>query len=217
MTNQTENRQAFINRLQGHFSDEDIAQIMFAYDLSKEAHRTQTRQQGGRYFEHPRAGCIILMDELSLYDKELIISFLFHDVGEDTPMLGNSKTSYDLFVQTAKFRLTTLFGGAVADVVIRLTKPEIDEIRFHSKEELYAYYIEELQKSEDAILLKAVDRLHNLRSLPANRVEWIKKQLNETQSVYMPIFSSVQGERKAYANVLVSKIKSQMITLQASL
>lgn len=158
-----ENRQTFLDRLQGHFSQTDIDLIEFAYDLAKEAHRTQKRDRGGRYFEHPRAGCIIMMDELGLYDKDMLIAFLFHDVGEDTPLLGNRNEYYDDFISKAKFRLGLLFGDKVADIVIRLTKPEIDEKRFFSKEETTTYYNSELLKSEEAIVGKEIDRLHNLR------------------------------------------------------
>ena len=96
-------------------------------------------------------------------------------VGEGTPMLGNVTESYDEFVQKARFRLTKLFGEKVADTVIRLTKPSVDNSRFNNKTEVYDFYLEELKKSEDAILLKMVGRLHNLRSLPGNQAEKNKK------------------------------------------
>ena len=155
------------------------------------------------------------MDELGLYDRDLIIILLFHDIGEDTPMLGNAKKSYDEFVRTAKFRLNILFNSVVSDTVIRLTKPEIDTIRFHTKDEVYAYYIVEMKKSERAIIGKMIDRLHNLRSLPVDKIAWIKKQLDETGVVYMPIFTSVEGEFQEYAKILVSKIETQMQVLQS--
>ena len=215
----TENRQTFLARLQGHFSQNDIDLIELAYDLSKEAHRTQKRDRGGRYFEHPRSGCLIMMDELGLYDRDLIIGFLFHDVGEDTPLLGNRVNSYEEFVQKAKFRLTKLFGEKVADTVIRLTKPEVDDIKFFSKEESLDFYHDEMLKSEEAIFGKELDRLHNLRTLLGSgyKSPKIAKTVKETEEVYLPIFESIQGPLKKYSEILVQKIKLELENLKASL
>jgi GTP pyrophosphokinase len=209
-----ENRETFFKRLEGKLSKEEIQDIDFAYDISKEAHRTAVRDEGMRYFEHPRAGCLIMTDELGLYDRDLLISFLLHDVGEDTPMFGNITKSYDEFRKKAEFRLQKLFGEKVADTVIRLTKPSIDNVKFHSKEEVYDFYLEELKKSEDAILGKMVDRLHNLRTLTTNKPDKIKRQVEETESKYIPIFDSVSGERKQYVEILLSKIKDQLTILK---
>ncbi len=215
----TENRKTFLDRLEGHFSQEDINLIEFAYDLSKEAHRTQKRDRGGRYFEHPRAGCLIMMDELGLYDKDLIISFLFHDVGEDTPLIGNRIDSYEDFVIKAKFRLNLMFGDKVADTIIRLTKPEIDQIKFFTKEECLHYYEKELAKSNEAIFGKELDRLHNLRTVIGSgwKASKIEKLIVETESVYLSIFNSVSGPLKNHSEVLISKIKTELKALKASI
>jgi guanosine-3',5'-bis(diphosphate) 3'-pyrophosphohydrolase len=191
-----ENRKTFLKRFKGKFSNEEMEDIDFAYDLAKEAHRPSLRDDGVRYFEHPRSGVLIMTDELGLYDRDLIISFLLHDVGEDTALLGNINKSYDEFKAKAIFRLTKIFSEKVADNVLRLTKPSVDNMRFKNKAEVYEFYLAELAKSEDAILLKMIDRLHNLRSLPGNNPEKIKRQIEETGSKLMPIFESVKGERK---------------------
>ena len=211
----SENRATFLKRLEGRFSEEEIENIDFAYDLAKEAHRTAVRDEGMRYFEHPRSGCLIMIDELGLYDRDLLISFLLHDVGEDTPMFGNVTKSYDVFVEKARLRLTKLFGEKVADTVIRLTKPSVENVRFNSKQETFDFYVKELAKNEDAVLLKMVDRLHNLRTLPSDKPEKIEKQIRETRDVLLPIFEAVSGERKQYAEILVGKIKEQLAILEA--
>lgn len=210
-----ENRGTFLKRLEKKFSKKEIENIDFAYDLAKEAHRTAVRDEGMRYFEHPRSGCLIMTDELGLYDRDLLISFLLHDVGEDTPMFGNVTKSYDEFVRKARLRLIKLFGEKVADIVIRLTKPSVENIRFSSKQEAFDFYVKELGKNEDAVLLKMVDRLHNLRTLPADKPEKIEKQIRETREVFLPIFEAVSGERKKYAEVLAEKIKEQLAVLEA--
>lgn len=212
-----ENRLTFINRLIPHHDQAMIDLIMFAYDISKEAHRTQKRQKGGRYFEHPRAGCIILMDELSVYEPELIISFLLHDVGEDTPLFGNVIDGHAEFIRTAQFRISKIFGSHVADTVIRLTKPHVDELSkdFTSKDAMMHHYLTELAKNEDAVVGKAIDRLHNLRA-PSPRAGWAEKQIKETRELLLPLFASVQGSRKQMVQQIIVKIESQIAYLETS-
>lgn len=212
-----ETRTTFIERLQNHFSQSDIQLIEYAYDLAKSAHRTQNRDSGERYFEHPRAGCLILMDELGLYDRNLLIAFLLHDVGEDTALLGNVTKSYNEFVATAQFRVGLSFGAEITDIVIRLTKPSVDNIRFHSKSEAFDYYIAELKKSPAAIINKLVDRLHNLRSLPKNQKIKIGRQIDETELVYIPMINLVTGDYAPYANILKQKIQAELSKLKTSL
>lgn len=212
-----ETRTTFIARLQNRFSQSDIQLIEYAYDLSKSAHRTQNRDSGERYFEHPRAGCLILMDELGLYDRNLLIAFLLHDVGEDTALLGNVTKSYNEFVATAQFRVGLSFGAEITDIVIRLTKPSVDNIRFHSKSEAFDYYIAELKKSPAAIINKLVDRLHNLRSLPKNQKIKIGRQIDETELVYIPMINLVTGDYAPYANILKQKIQAELSKLKTSL
>lgn len=212
-----ETRTTFIERLQNHFSQSDIQLIEYAYDLAKSAHRTQNRDSGERYFEHPRAGCLILMDELGLYDRDLLIGFLLHDVGEDTALLGNVTKSYGEFITTAQFRIGLSFGPEITDIVIRLTKPSVDNIRFHSKSEAFDYYISELKKSPAAMVDKLVDRLHNLRSLPRNQKAKIQRQIDETESVYIPMIDLVTGDYAPYANILKQKIQVELSKLKTSL
>lgn len=208
-----ETRKTFLDRLEGKFTKEEIEDIEFAYDIAKESHRTAVRDQGMRYFEHPREGCLIMTDELGLFDKDILISFLLHDVGEDTPMFGNIIKSYDEFVTKAKYRITKLFGSHVSDTVIRLSSPYVDNIKFHSKEEAHKFYLEELKKSEDAVLCKMVDRLHNLRTLSSCKPEKIIRKIEETENDYMPIFRGVEGKRNEFSKILLSKIQDTLLQL----
>lgn len=209
-----ENRQTFLNRLIPHLNQTDIDLIMFAYDLSKEAHRTHHRKQGGRYFEHPRAGCIILMDELGTYEPNLLIAFLLHDVGEDTPLFGNVTQDYAEFKRTATFRIARIFGAHVADTVIRLTKPHL--AHFPSKAAMMDSYLTDLVGNDDALIGKAVDRLHNLRTLPKSNPRWITAQVRETQTLLIPVFQTAQEPRKELMDRLITKINAQIQALEAS-
>ncbi|KKQ35824.1 MAG: RelA/SpoT family protein [Candidatus Nomurabacteria bacterium GW2011_GWB1_37_5] len=198
-TKQLENRETFVARLRKFTKDQaEIDEIMFAYDMAKEAHRTANRDSGERYFEHPRATALIMLDELKWFDKNSLIAMLLHDVGEDTPILGNVIKDYDEFIRTAKFRLGKTFNPEVAELVILLTKPSVDGKRFTNKAATADFYIKQLVKNPKALLLKMVDRLHNLRSLKTSTVEKTEKILKETIDVYLPIFEKLTSKKSNF-------------------
>jgi (p)ppGpp synthase/HD superfamily hydrolase len=206
-----ENRQTFMDRLKKCTNNQtETDMIMFAYDVSKEAHRTHKRDSGERYFEHPREGVLIMLDELNWYDCNAIISFLLHDVGEDSSLFGNVESDYDLFVKTAKSRLSSMFSEEISELVILLTKPEVDGKRFTSKLETFQFYTNEMSCSPKATLLKMVDRLHNLRSIGSLKYERKLKIVNETIAVYLPLFEKIKTDPLygAYAAQLLKEIAS---------
>ena len=192
-----ENRQTFIERLKRHSASSfDVDMIMLAYDVSKEAHRTRTRDSGERYFEHPRALVIIALDELGWYDRDVICALFLHDAGEDSPIFGNRTAGWDSFVSTATYRISRMFNENVAEIVIALTKPEVDGIRFFVKKETGEYYLSNIMKEEKVLRCKAIDRLHNLRTSGSDTLAVIKKSkrtLEETKEVYLPLFRKING------------------------
>ncbi len=163
--NSQENRRAFVCRLERSFSENDRESIMFAYDLSKYAHRGHFREVGPRYFEHPREMCLIVLDELKVVDRDALIAIFIHDVGEDVGLFGNIKElPYEKFEAVYKGRVSKIFGEDIAQRGLALIKPEVDNLRFLSKEEAMEFYIARLLKDRKACWLKMVDVLHNLRS-----------------------------------------------------
>lgn len=217
-TQTKENRATFEARLLKHFLQEDIDEIMFAYDVSKEAHRTHKRDTGERYFEHPRAGVLIILDELKWYDKDAIIAFLLHDTGEDTPLFGSNKTTYEEFVRIAKFRIERIFNEKVAKFVLALTKPFIDNVQFTNKKEVTEYYLNGLSEDLEISLLKKVDRLHNLRTSPTDldSIYKTRRTVKETIEVYLPLFKSIEAkdEKVKMKNSLIEKIEDECKRLE---
>lgn len=184
-----ENRNTFIERLKRcGASSSDVDMIMLAYDISKEAHRTHTRDSGERYFEHPRALAIIALDELNWYDRDVICALFLHDAGEDSPIFGNRSVGWDNFVRTAKYRIGRMFNEKIAEIVISLTKPEVDGIRFFLKKEATEYYLSNIVKEDKVLRCKAIDRLHNLRTLPNCTPRKIERMIAETEEKYIPLF-----------------------------
>lgn len=147
--------------------------IYIAYRLAKSAHKHQFRRSGAPYIEHP-VQIAYIAAQLSL-DATTISAALLHDVVEDTPYTYND--------------IKTLFGESVAELVDGVTK--LKQIKYNSREE---QQVENLRKmffamSKDirVIIIKLIDRLHNMRTLsfmPPKKQLLISK---ETLDVYAPL------------------------------
>lgn len=147
--------------------------IYVAYRLAKSAHSHQFRRSGEPYIEHP-VQIAYIAAQLSL-DATAISSALLHDVVEDTPYTYED--------------IETLFGENVAELVDGVTK--LRQIKYNTREE---QQVENLRKmffamSKDirVIMIKLIDRLHNMRTLnymPRAKQLMISK---ETLDVYAPL------------------------------
>jgi guanosine-3',5'-bis(diphosphate) 3'-pyrophosphohydrolase len=166
-----EDREKFFNRIV-FLPEADRMRIQLAYTLSKYAHRAQVRKELGpdgkplRYFEHVRRVTLVLLDELKIARAEMIVTALLHDGIEDTR---------DLTPDMIEFH----FGSDVGTLVKLLSKVPKEG------------YAERLFSFGDwrALVIKACDRLDNLRSLGASSREFRTKQVTETRKVYYPIFN----------------------------
>jgi GTP pyrophosphokinase len=79
-----ENAQRVFNAMEPRVSPADMARIREAYELAREAHKSQVRKSGEPYIFHPIAVACIVAEELMLGANPVIAAFL-HDVVEDTP------------------------------------------------------------------------------------------------------------------------------------
>ncbi len=160
--------------------------IYVAYRMAKAAHRNQKRKSGEPYIIHP-VQIAYIAAELSM-DNVAICAGLLHDVIEDTPY------TFDDIVM--------LFGKPVAEIVDGVTKLKKIQYRDHQDEQ-----VENLRKmffamSKDirVVMIKLIDRLHNMRTLdfmPREKQLYIAK---ETLDVYAPLAHRLG----------ISKIKSEL-------
>jgi len=156
--------------------------IKKALNFAIKAHKGQFRKSGEEYVIHP----ILVASITSFFsdNEDMIIAALLHDVVEDTEYEFK-----DIFLK---------FGADVAHLVEGLTK--ITDIREHSL--LPSSVIDEkLTKSAltfrnmliasikdiRVLVIKLCDRLHNLLTLDALRVDKQKRIAEETLLVYAPI------------------------------
>jgi GTP diphosphokinase / guanosine-3',5'-bis(diphosphate) 3'-diphosphatase len=152
--------------------NEERALIQKAYDFAYRVHLGQKRKSGEPYITHPLATALRLA-ELRL-DAPTIAAALLHDVCEDT----NCKNE----------DVKKEFGDEIAFLVEGVTK--LDRIRYKGTERS----AESLRKmflaiGEDIriVLLKLVDRLHNMETLKHLPPEKQKRIALETIEIYAPL------------------------------
>ena len=156
-----------------YFSPADIEQVWAAYRYAAIAHEGQTRRTGEPYISHPVAVACILA-KLHM-DLPTLLAALLHDVVEDTGV--------------AIAEISEKFGKQVGDLVEGLTK--LDKIEFQSAAAAQAENFRKmlLAMSQDVrvILVKLADRLHNMQTLEAMKLEKQKTIARETLEIYAPI------------------------------
>lgn len=147
--------------------------IYVAYLLAKKAHENQFRKSGDAYIVHPVAIAYIAA-ELSL-DATAITACLLHDVVEDTPYTLDDIKGF--------------FGEQVASLVDGVTK--LAKLKYSTLEEQQVENLRKMflamAKDIRVIMIKLIDRLHNMRTLKFMRPERQLEIARETLEVYAPL------------------------------
>ena len=151
----------------------DMSAIRRAYLFSAEAHSGQVRMSGEPYISHP-VKVAQAMAQLH-FDATTIIAGILHDVLEDTHI--------------TKHQLARKFGAEVAKIVDGVSK--IDHLQFETRESSQAANFQKMilamSKDPRVILLKLIDRLHNMRTLHYLPVHKQKLIARETLEIYAPV------------------------------
>jgi (p)ppGpp synthase/HD superfamily hydrolase len=160
-------RVEFLALLKNKVSKKDLLLIEDAYTLAKYGHRNQERDEGVRYFEHPKQVALVIIKELNIFDPEIIMMALLHDVMEDSFILSVGA-------------LKRLFGTRVTEGLDFLTKK--DDV---------ATYVARLDRCNDmgVLMVKFADRLHNLRTLDGCSEEKCDRKIKETKMSYIPLMT----------------------------
>ncbi|MFC0410426.1 RelA/SpoT family protein [Roseomonas elaeocarpi] len=159
----------------------DVAAIERAYEVARQAHEGQRRENGDPYIGHPLAVAQILAGYR--LDTATIVTALLHDTVEDTGLtLG---------------KLEKQFGAEVArlvDGVTKLTRLELQSERTKQAENFRKLV---LAMSEDirVLLVKLADRLHNVRTLHlVVKPEKRQRVARETMEIYAPLAERIGME-----------------------
>lgn len=155
------------------YTKKDWPIISKAYHYALKYHDGQFRESGESYITHPLAVSYILAGMHA--DAETICAALMHDLIEDT-----SVTYEDI---------KNNFNEEIAYLVDGVTK--FSHLNFNSKDEFLAMNIRRIVVSirDDAriVIIKLVDRLHNMRTIEYKKVERQKEIALQTLEIYVPL------------------------------
>ena len=174
MKDQTRTKEDLYEQINTYIKNEEsIALIDKAYNYAYEKHKDQKRRSGEPYFVH----CLNVAYELAKLktDPYTIAAGLLHDVIEDC------NVSKEEFIEE--------FGEEIYEMVEAVTK--ISNLKFTDEKEYQAVnhrkILIAMAKDVRVILVKLVDRLHNMRTLQYLPPEKQKRIARETLDVYAPI------------------------------
>ncbi|MDR2098446.1 MAG: bifunctional (p)ppGpp synthetase/guanosine-3',5'-bis(diphosphate) 3'-pyrophosphohydrolase, partial [Rickettsiales bacterium] len=168
----------------------DKARLELAYTFSQEKHLGQKRDSGESYFSHPLEVAVVCAEQYEM-DIDSVIAALLHDVIEDT--------------ETSIKTIENLFGSDVADLVVGLTKLRSLKIKSETmlKAENYRNFVISVSKDIRVLIIKLIDRHHNMMTLDFKQREKKQRIALETLNIYIPL-----AERMGMEN-----IKHQMETV----
>jgi guanosine-3',5'-bis(diphosphate) 3'-pyrophosphohydrolase len=156
-----------------HHPHESSERIIKAFELAREAHKSQVRRSGEPYVTHPLMVAHIVAG-LGL-DDVTISAALLHDSVEDT--------------STTLEEISKIFGEDVSGIVDGVTK--LDRIHFQNAEAAQAATMRKMlvamAKDIRVLIIKLADRLHNMRTIAAMPAAKQKRIARETLDIYAPL------------------------------
>lgn len=156
-----------------YLNQEQIDDVVRAYEVSNTAHAGQVRMTGEAYICHPLSVALILAD--MRMDEYAIMAAILHDVIEDTSI--------------SKRKLGEQFSDEVANMVDGVSK--LSQINAKSREHAQAENVQKMflamAKDLRVIMVKLADRLHNMQTLGVMPARKKRRIARETLDIYVPI------------------------------
>ncbi len=185
------------------YSPQDLLKVQMAYWLAKDGHRTQSREGGERYFEHPRDVAILCL-QAGFDDPDTIAAALLHDGVEDTYI--------PLQVYLA------LVGRAVWKGVSGLSKkiPQFDpvtgQVTGYVVKDMEAYFAEIMVLPPKLRVVKVLDRHHNNKTAHRFAAGRLRRYIDESRDRILPI---AQATEMALARLIEEDIDRLEAVLQS--
>lgn len=146
----------------------DFELINKAIYWAKKYHDGQFRKSGEPFYTHPLE-VAYMISEYSI-KTDVIVTSILHDIVEDT------EVTVGMIVDE--------FGWRIAEMVDRLTRDRPDGTKLSVEDILYNAYA---KGDKDVLLIKCIDRLHNMQTIEAKSPEKIKKITHQTLSNFLSI------------------------------
>ena len=142
-----------------------IKPIIKAIYYAKKYHGNQKRATGEPYYSHPMEVAYMIADYL--FNTDIIVVSILHDTLEDTSL------TMDM--------ISKIFSQNIANQVAALTRIKLGR-KFTSAEVLEKLY---LDNKKDLLIIKLLDRLHNLLTIQVKSVEKIQYTVLETLKSFL--------------------------------
>ena len=139
----------------------DFDLINKAIYWAKKYHGDQKRKSGEAYYTHPLE--VAYMISNYKLKTDLIVASILHDIIEDTPVTAGM--------------IVDNFGWRITEIVDRLTRDRPDGTKLSVEQILdNAYKIGD----KEVLLIKLIDRLHNMQTIVFQSPEKRKKTVEQT-------------------------------------
>ncbi len=166
--------QEFRSRIR-HLSAPDLSRIERAFSFGKSVHEGQKRKSGEPYFTHPVAVAHMLSDLGA--DADTLIAALLHDSVEDTPLtLEEINHEFDGSVSSLIDGVTKLGAKDVA------MSPKLDE-QIETLRKMFNL----MQQDVRIMVIKLIDRLHNIQTVEFLKAERQQSLAQETLETFVKI------------------------------
>lgn len=154
-------------------NEEDIIRIVEAYDFAFKMHEGQFRKSGEPYIVH----IIHVANILATLNvgPQTIIAGILHDVIEDTEITEEE------FIEKFGKDIFTIVNGVTK--IGNLNFDNLEEYQAENHRKIFIAMANDIR----VIIVKLVDRLHNMRTLKHMPEEKQKRIAKETLDVYVPI------------------------------
>lgn len=167
----------------------EILEIKKAIYYAKKYHAQQKRQSGEPYYSHPLNVAYMLAEyaveeSIKYFRTDLFVTAILHDTIEDTKLTFNM--------------IKNIFGNLVASQVMDLTRTKENGHKISAAEIFKSLW---LQKKNGILLIKQLDRLHNMQTIRIKSKAKIKKTANETFNSFIVYWMHMYAknlERKIY-------------------
>ena len=151
----------------------DFDLINKAIYWAKKYHGEQKRMSGEPYYTHPLEVAYMISDYNLKTD--VIVASILHDIVEDTEV--NVRMIQDTF------------GQRIAEMVDRLTRDRLNRSKLSVQEVINNAYI---NNDVEVILIKCMDRMHNMQTINFKVLDKQKKAAIETLKNFLILTESIQ-------------------------